>query len=71
MLWRASEYSIRHSVHSAMQLVQQHNFSSIAFPIIGAGSGSFDQTRALTVIQDAFQSINATARVVVVRYKTH
>ena len=39
--WRASEDSIRKSVRSAMRLAEQEGYRSVAFPVIGAGSGSF------------------------------
>jgi O-acetyl-ADP-ribose deacetylase len=39
MLWRSSERSIRKSVRSAMALVKSKGYRSVAFPLIGAGSG--------------------------------
>lgn len=39
MLWRASEQSIRGSARSALEIVNRERFTSVAFPIIGAGSG--------------------------------
>src|SRR5690349_6940283 len=39
LLWFATTESIRRSVRSAMGLVNQHHFNSVAFPIIGSGSG--------------------------------
>ena len=52
MLWRASERSIRDSVRNAMTLGAEKGFWSIAFPIIGAGSGGFDRERARAVMED-------------------
>jgi len=49
MLWSATERSIRDSVRNAMQIVTEKRFSSVAFPVIGAGSGSFDTDRALSL----------------------
>ncbi|MFO0882974.1 MAG: macro domain-containing protein [Pirellulales bacterium] len=34
LLWMASERSIRDSVKSAMQIVDEKHFSSVAFPLI-------------------------------------
>lgn len=68
MLWRASAASIQGSVHSAMARVSEHGFSSVAFPIIGAGSGGFDQDAALEWMLAAFREIPTSARVVVVRF---
>jgi O-acetyl-ADP-ribose deacetylase (regulator of RNase III) len=69
ILWRASERSIRDSVHNAMRVVHQHRFASVAFPVLGAGSGGFDQMRALALMQDSFSTIDSPARVVIVEYK--
>ena len=69
MLWQASEYSIRQSVQSAMEIVKEKGFKSVAFPIIGAGSGSFDQTTALAIILDELGKIESEAKVVVVQYQ--
>lgn len=50
LLWRASERSIRDSVHNALTLARERGFRSLAFPVIGAGSGSFDEERALAIV---------------------
>jgi O-acetyl-ADP-ribose deacetylase len=52
MLWRASEWSIRQSVKNAMALAIDSGFRSIAFPLIGAGSGGFNQERARAIMED-------------------
>ena len=44
MLWRASEWSIRQCVRNTVALAHEKGFRSIAFPLIGAGSG--DSTRS-------------------------
>jgi O-acetyl-ADP-ribose deacetylase len=69
MLWRASAASIQGSVRSAMALVSEHGFQSVGFPIVGAGSGSFDEASALRLMMAAFEEVDSPARVVVVRYK--
>ena len=68
MLWRASERSIRLSVRNTMTIVEKQGFESVAFPIIGAGSGGFRKDKALSLMQDELQQIEATAQVVVVEY---
>lgn len=52
MFWRASAYSIRTSVISAMHLVNTRNDTSVAFPLIGAGSGGFSPEQALQLMQE-------------------
>lgn len=68
MLWRASEYSIRKSARSAMQIVQEKNFSSVAFPVLGAGSGSFRHEHALEILRDELGKIASAATVSIVRF---
>lgn len=69
LLWLASEYSIRESVRNAMQIVNQQKYDSVAFPIIGAGSGNFKIDRALGIILDELAKVETNADVLVVRYK--
>jgi len=69
MLWRSSRESIQGSVGSAMELVNQHGFASVAFPIIGAGTGGYGQDGALQLMLDAFAGIASPASVTVVRYR--
>jgi len=69
MLWRATEQSIQDSVFNAMKIVEENNFESVAFPIIGAGSGSFNTEKALTCMMHAFSAIDTHAKVIVVKYR--
>ncbi len=69
MLWRASERSVRDCVLSAMEIVDRQRFSSVGFPIIGAGSGGLGEERALAVMVEAFQGVRSDSRAVVVRYR--
>lgn len=68
MLWRASERSIRRSVASALALAQAHAFASIAFPIVGAGSGGFAEDAALALMIDELARQETPLRVVLVRF---
>lgn len=69
MLWMASEFSIRSSVRNAMKLVKENHWSSVAFPVIGAGTGSFGEDKALSFITDELSKIDYNAVVLVVRYR--
>ncbi|MDD2223661.1 MAG: macro domain-containing protein [Pseudomonas sp.] len=70
MLWRSSKSSIQQSVRSAMTQVQASRFVSIAFPIIGAGTGGFNQQCAIELMLETFSSIESSVHVVLVRYKS-
>ncbi|MGC8551645.1 MAG: macro domain-containing protein [Phycisphaerae bacterium] len=39
LLWRSSERAVRDSVRNAMSLAASRGFKSVAFPLIGAGTG--------------------------------
>jgi O-acetyl-ADP-ribose deacetylase (regulator of RNase III) len=69
MLWRASEWSIRESVRNAMALAQEKGFQSIAFPLIGAGSGGFTQDRAKAIMEDELGKIESSMEVRLVVFK--
>lgn len=69
LLWRASPYSIRTSVRSAMTLAQRQGIASIAFPVIGAGSGGFDEDEALRLMHETLADIDAAIDVRIVRYR--
>ena len=69
MLWRASEYSIRQSVLSAMAIVNDKNFRSVAFPVIGAGSGGYKEAAATVIMQQALAEVSTAAEVRIVLYR--
>ncbi|NOY27172.1 MAG: Appr-1-p processing protein [Oligoflexia bacterium] len=55
LLWTASEESIRASTLNALRLALGEGFRSIAMPVIGAGSGRFDQESAAELILDTLR----------------
>ena len=69
MWWTASPASIQASVRSAMQLVDQHGFGSVAFPLIGAGTGGIGDDRALQLMIEVLNTLNSPAQVYLVRFK--
>lgn len=69
MFWRASEKSIRSSVRNAIRLVNENDFQSVAFPIIGAGSGSFRQSQALEIMIDEFAQLDTNAKIIIVEFQ--
>jgi O-acetyl-ADP-ribose deacetylase len=71
MLWRASERSIRDSVKNAVQLANEKGFKSIAFPLVGAGSGGFNQEQAKTIMLDELSKLDVPMTVKVVVFKAN
>jgi O-acetyl-ADP-ribose deacetylase len=69
LFWRASERSIRDSVKNAMRVAHEKGFKSIAFPLIGAGSGGFNQEQAKTLMLDELSRLDVQMRVKIVVFK--
>ncbi len=68
MLWFATEFSVSESVFSAMAIVNEQKYQSVAFPLIGSGSGNRGQEWSLSVMLKAFRSIESDANVNIIRY---
>lgn len=69
LLWRASEWSIRESTRNAMEIAIKQGYRSIAFPLIGAGSGGGNADQSLAWMKDELEKIMFDGEVVIVRYK--
>ena len=69
MLWRASERSIRGSVASALRICREHGFRSVAFPLIGAGTGGGSPERVIAIMQDQLATEAFDGEVRLVRYR--
>ena len=68
MFWFATKYSISQSVENAMSIINRDGYKSVAFPLIGAGSGNRGATFSLEIMQSAFDDIRSSAKVFIVRY---
>ncbi|MBS0660496.1 MAG: macro domain-containing protein [Verrucomicrobia bacterium] len=68
LLWRSSERSVRDSMRSAMGIVAEHGFRSVAFPLIGAGSGGGSAAKIEALMTDEFGRIESAAEVRLVRF---
>lgn len=68
MFWYPSEYSIRQSVKNALALAQRREFSSIAFPLIGAGVGSYPPERVMEFMKEEVANSGYSGEVRIVRF---
>jgi len=68
-LWRSSEESIRKSVHNALVLATQQRFRSVAFPLIGAGTGGGQSDRVQAIMEDEIQKSGFSGEVLLVRFR--
>jgi O-acetyl-ADP-ribose deacetylase len=69
MLWQASERSIRDSVRNALALANEMKFQSVALPLIGAGSGGFNQKRAQSIMLDELQQLESALEATIVVFR--
>jgi O-acetyl-ADP-ribose deacetylase (regulator of RNase III) len=67
MFWRSSERSIRGSVRSAVALARQHGFHSLAFPLIGAGTGGGNEEAVQVLIEEELRSAELDGQALLVR----
>jgi len=69
LLWFATEYSISESVINAMDTVNRKGYKSVAFPLIGAGSGNRSTEFSLNIMLRELNIIETNAKVKVVKYE--
>lgn len=69
MFWFATKYSVSKSVESAMNIVNENNYKSAAYPLIGSGSGNRGEEWSLKIMLEAFKQIESNAKVTIVKYK--
>jgi O-acetyl-ADP-ribose deacetylase len=70
LLWRSSERSVRESVRNAVALAKRQGYRSIAFPLIGAGSGGGKTQRVQAWMENELAGIDYDGEVRVVLYKS-
>ena len=70
LLWRGSEYSIRESCRNALTLAHKSGFKSIAFPVIGSGSGGYSVEKSIAFMQEEIEKHDASFQEIrIVRFK--
>jgi O-acetyl-ADP-ribose deacetylase (regulator of RNase III) len=69
MFWRGSDASIRESVRNAMAIVRREGYGSVAFPLIGAGSGGASPESVERTMLHELSGIRYEGSVHVVRFR--
>ncbi|MDR1934767.1 MAG: macro domain-containing protein [Candidatus Accumulibacter sp.] len=69
LFWFATEKSIRLSVRSALGLAREKAYHSIAFPLIGAGTGGASQQKTLDWMREEAEASGFEGEVIIVRFK--
>lgn len=68
MFWRASQASVVDSARNAVRCAEAHGYKSLALPLIGAGSGGFDEERSAGLLLSTLTALKSAALAVVVRF---
>jgi O-acetyl-ADP-ribose deacetylase (regulator of RNase III) len=69
MFWRATRRSIQDSVTNAMAIVREKGFASVAFPVLGSGSGGYSETAAIDLMRAALEPLDVAAQATIVRFR--
>lgn len=69
LTWRASEKSVRLSARNAVELAKARGYRSLAFPLIGAGTGALKPARVEQLMIEELSSIEFDADVRIVRFR--
>jgi O-acetyl-ADP-ribose deacetylase len=69
MRWRASERSIADSTRNAVRLATARGYRSMAFPLIGAGTGGKNAQAVLAIMEEALRSVEYAGEVRIVRFR--
>lgn len=69
LFWVSSERAIRGCVRSALAIAHARGYRSIAFPLIGTGTGGYSAERTLDIMQDEAQHSGYDGEVRLVRYQ--
>ena len=70
MFWRSSERAIRGCVRSAIGIARKQVYRSIAFPLIGAGTGGYPSEKVLDIMQDEAGKSEHDGEVRIVRFRS-
>jgi len=68
LCWKSTEKSIRLSTRNAILKAKQKNFKSIAFPLIGAGTGGRSKSHVLNWMKEELNRVEFDGDVLIVRF---
>lgn len=69
LLWMSSERSIRLSTANALAVAKENGFASVAFPLIGAGTGGMSPNKVQDIMLDEFARAGYDGKIVLARLR--
>lgn len=70
LLWRSNERAISACVRNALKIACERGYRSVAFPLIGAGSGGYAADKVVKIMEDEATSADYDGEVRIVRFLT-
>ena len=70
MLWTSSEDIVRRCARNALAMAEDRRFQSIAFPLIGAGTGGVKPDRSEAILREEAERSRYPGTVRIVRFRT-
>ncbi|MDR2636770.1 MAG: macro domain-containing protein [Zoogloeaceae bacterium] len=70
LLWFATEYSIRTSTRSALELAAEKGYRTIAFPLVGAGTGGASRQKTQALMCAEAEASDFSGEVTIVTYRS-
>jgi O-acetyl-ADP-ribose deacetylase (regulator of RNase III) len=67
--WTANRNSVVLSVRNALRVFLEHDFTSLAFPLIGAGTGGLSESMVEELMASEIRAQAGKGEVVLVRYR--
>jgi len=68
IFWFATRYSILESLKSVVEICNAQNFISVAIPLIGSGTGSFNPEKVENLFAEYFANNPTTINIRIVKY---
>jgi O-acetyl-ADP-ribose deacetylase (regulator of RNase III) len=69
LLWRSSEAAIRSCVRNTLKIASEKSYGSIAFPLIGTGTGGFPPEKAIEIMRDEAARADYAGEIRIVRFR--
>jgi O-acetyl-ADP-ribose deacetylase (regulator of RNase III) len=69
LFWRSSKQSVQNSVRNSMKLIIENGYQSVAFPLIGAGSGGGDEANVVSWMTEELGKIEFEGQIILVIYE--
>ena len=71
IFWCGTALSVQYSVENAMDIVNSKGYGSVAFPLIGSGSGNRGREWSKKIMLDTFARIESDSNVKLVEFSKH